>query len=44
LKLKLFGINYPNPRYNPNCDIDTNLEIDMTDVSTVANYFGKTDS
>jgi len=40
---KLFGIEYPDPRYNPNCDIDNNLTIDMKDIRTVAKQFGKED-
>ena len=40
---KLFGINYPDPRYNPNCDINDDLKIDMKDVRAVAKEFGKTD-
>jgi hypothetical protein len=40
---KLFGINYPDPRYNPNCDINDDLKIDMRDIRAVAKQFGKTD-
>jgi hypothetical protein len=40
---KLFGINYPDPRYDPNCDINDDLKIDMKDVRAVAKQFGKTD-
>jgi peptide/nickel transport system substrate-binding protein len=40
---KLFGINYPDPRYDPNCDINDDLKIDMKDVRAVAKEFGKTD-
>jgi hypothetical protein len=40
---KLFGINYPDPRYDPNCDINDDGKIDMKDVRAVAKEFGKTD-
>jgi parallel beta-helix repeat protein len=40
---KLFGINYPDPRYDPNCDINDDLRIDMKDIRAVAKQFGKTD-
>jgi len=37
---KLFGINYPDPRYDPNKDIDCNGKIDVKDVSIAARNFG----
>jgi len=40
---KLFGVNHPDPRYDPNCDIIYDLKIDMKDVGTVAKHFGETD-
>jgi hypothetical protein len=40
---KLFGINYPDQRYDPNCDINDDGKIDMKDVRAVAKEFGKTD-
>jgi len=40
---KLFGINYPDPRYNPNRDVIYDGKIDMKDVSLVAKNFGKID-
>jgi outer membrane protein assembly factor BamB len=46
---KLFGINYPDPRYNPNCDVTgptqgvADGKIDMRDIRIVAKQFGKTD-
>jgi len=46
---RLFGINYGNPQYNPNCDITGDVigvpdgKIDMRDIGTVARNFGKTD-
>jgi hypothetical protein len=35
----LFLIEYPDPSYNPNFDIDNNLIIDITDIRAVATYF-----
>ena len=40
---KLFGVNYPDPRYEPNCDINDDLKIDMRDIRGVAKHFGETD-
>jgi hypothetical protein len=40
---RLYSINYPNPRYNPNCDIVYDLKIDMKDISFVAKRFGQVD-
>jgi len=40
---RLFGVNYPDPRYNPNCDVIYDLKIDMKDVGTVARHFGEVD-
>jgi parallel beta-helix repeat protein len=40
---KLFGVSYPDPRYNPNCDINDDRKIDMRDIRAVAKQFGKTD-
>jgi len=40
---RLFGVNYPDPRYNPNCDVIYDLKIDMKDIGTVAKHFGETD-
>ncbi|MCJ7422851.1 Ig-like domain-containing protein [Candidatus Bathyarchaeota archaeon] len=37
---RLFGANYPNPLYNPNCDINDDLKIDVRDVATVSRHFG----
>jgi len=39
----LFGINYPDSRYNPNCDIYYDLKIDIRDIAIAAMNFGKTD-
>ncbi len=36
----LFGVNYPDPRYNPNCDITCDGKIDIVDVATSAISFG----
>jgi hypothetical protein len=40
---KLFGVNYPSPRYDANCDIIYDLKIDMKDISFVAKRFGQVD-
>jgi hypothetical protein len=40
---KLFGVTYPDSKYNPNCDINDDLIIDMKDIRAVAKQFGKTD-
>jgi parallel beta-helix repeat protein len=38
----LYGINYPNPRYNPNYDINGDGKIDIKDVHIAAVNYGKT--
>lgn len=38
---RLFGVNYPNPQYNPNYDINDDGKIDIKDISTVARRFGQ---
>ena len=43
LVAKLFGVIYPNPRYDPNCDLIYDGKIDIKDVARVAKNFGKTD-
>jgi parallel beta-helix repeat protein len=43
LVARKFGRQYPEPEYNPNCDIIYDLKIDMRDVSEVAHRFGETD-
>jgi len=41
---KLFGVVYPDPRYNPNYDINGDGKIDMiNDIRTVAKHFGDVD-
>ena len=46
---RLFGVSYPDPKYNPNCDITgptqgvADGKIEMRDVSLVARNFGKVD-
>jgi parallel beta-helix repeat protein len=46
---RLFGVAYPDPKYNPNYDITGPVtgtadgKIDMMDIGTVARHFGKTD-
>ncbi len=45
----LFGVNYPDPRYDPNCDFTGPTQgvpdgkIDIRDISLVARHFGETD-
>jgi len=38
---KRFGINYPDPRFVPNYDVDGDLKIDMVDMWIAAKEFGK---
>jgi outer membrane protein assembly factor BamB len=38
---RLFGVTYPDPRYNPNYDINCDGIIDMKDVGIAARNFGK---
>ncbi len=38
-----FGIDYPDPRYKPNFDIDNNGKTDMIDLWLTAREFGKID-
>jgi len=38
---RLFGVYYPDPRYNPDCDINGDGRIDMKDVAAVARHFGE---
>jgi nitrous oxidase accessory protein NosD len=41
---KLFGVAPPDPKYNPNYDINGDLKIDMiNDIRTVAKHFGDID-
>lgn len=46
---KVFGVNYPDPRYNPNYDITgptpgvADGKIDIRDLATAAKNFGKVD-
>jgi len=40
---RLFGVNHPDSRYDPNCDVVYDLKIDMKDIGVVAKQFGKTD-
>lgn len=40
---KLFGVDYPKPNYNPNCDIIYDLKIDINDIATVARHSGEVD-
>ncbi|MCJ7423598.1 hypothetical protein MUP01_04930 [Candidatus Bathyarchaeota archaeon] len=37
---RLFGVNYPDPRYDPNCDLVYDGKIDVKDVALVARHFG----
>lgn len=36
-----YGVNFPNPQYNPNCDTNDDGKIDMKDISLVAWHFGE---
>jgi len=38
---KRFGLNYPDPRFVPNYDVDGDYKIDMVDMWIVAKEFGK---
>jgi hypothetical protein len=38
---KLFGVDYPDPRYDANCDLICDLKIDMKDISFDARRFGQ---
>lgn len=38
---RLFGVQYPNPNYNPNYDMNGDGKIDIKDISTVAKHFGE---
>ena len=40
---QFFGVNFPNPQYNPNCDTNDDGKIDMKDISLVAWHFGQHD-
>jgi len=40
---KRFGLNYPDPRFVANFDVDGDLKIDMVDMWIVAREFGKID-
>ena len=46
---KLFGVNYPDPNYEPNCDVTgptagvPDGKIDMRDIRGVAKHFGEID-
>lgn len=37
---KLFGVIYPDPRYDPNCDLNCDGKIDIRDIATAAKNFG----
>jgi hypothetical protein len=37
---RLFGVNFPNPKYNKDCDINGDGRIDMKDIAAVAKNFG----
>ncbi len=40
---KHFGVDYPDPEYNPNFDVVYDLKIDIKDIATVARHFGEID-
>jgi hypothetical protein len=37
---RLYGVNSPDPKYNPNCDSNDDGKIDIKDVSLVAKHYG----
>ena len=45
----LFGVNYPDPRYDPNCDLTgptpgvADGKIDIRDIALIAKHFGEID-
>ena len=43
LVARLYGKEYPDPMYDPNCDIIYDLRIEMEDVGIVARHFGETE-
>lgn len=43
LVARLFGKKYPDPMYQPNCDVVYDLKIEMRDVGTIARHFVETD-
>jgi parallel beta-helix repeat protein len=40
---RLFGVIYPDPKYDANCDLNNDLKIDIKDIATVAKQYGKID-
>jgi hypothetical protein len=40
---RLFGVDHPDPKYNPNFDVIYDHKIDMKDIGTIARHFGETD-
>jgi hypothetical protein len=40
---QFFGVNFPNPQHNPNCDTNDDGKIDMKDIGLVAKHFGDID-
>jgi parallel beta-helix repeat protein len=40
---KLFGVKYPDPKYDPNYDLNNDQRIDMADIYTLCKQFGKKD-
>jgi parallel beta-helix repeat protein len=39
----IYGVNSTNPRYNANCDINSDRKIDIKDLAIAAKNYGKTD-
>jgi hypothetical protein len=37
----VYGVKYPNPRYDPNCDIDGDGDVDIFDIVKAASNCGK---
>jgi len=40
---KIYGVNYPDPRYVANYDIDGNGKIEIKDFAAAAKNYGKID-
>jgi hypothetical protein len=38
---RLFGVSYPDPRYNPNYDLNGDGKISMVDIGIAARHFGE---
>jgi len=36
----VYGVRYPDPRYDPNCDVDGDGDIDIFDIVAAAGNYG----